>query len=221
MHWGEQNPFSKVKFPSWAGVLLALVISTAVFATAQNAAESAAGGSHGLESAVILIIRHAEKPDHGGGLSPAGEARARAYVNYFQKLTVGSESLKLDDLVAAADSKASRRSRLTLEPLGQALGLPIDCRFKNKQFLELAREIQTGPPGKSILICWHHGEIPRLLRALGADPQKLLPNAKWPDKVYGWLIQLRYDANGRLVGSQRINENLLPDEAVKPAPAAP
>jgi hypothetical protein len=67
------------------------------------------------------------------------------------------------------------------------------------------------------LICWHHGTIPQLLRALGADPKRLLPNGKWPDDVFGWLIQLRYDENGHLFESKRINENLSSDDSGKQA----
>jgi hypothetical protein len=85
----------------------------------------------------------------------------------------------------------------------------------------LAQELQSHPPGTNILICWHHGQIPQLLRALGAEPKKLLPNAKWPDDEFGWLIQLHYDENGRLFESKRINENLPPDDPGKPAAANP
>jgi len=38
-------------------------------------------------NATIYLIRHAEKPPSGKGLSPAGQARANAYVQYFQNLT--------------------------------------------------------------------------------------------------------------------------------------
>ena len=34
------------------------------------------------QSSVIVVIRHAEKPDTGDGLAPAGEARANAYVDF-------------------------------------------------------------------------------------------------------------------------------------------
>jgi hypothetical protein len=37
-------------------------------------------------SATIFLVRHGEKPDSGTGLSPAGQARADAYVKYFQNL---------------------------------------------------------------------------------------------------------------------------------------
>jgi broad specificity phosphatase PhoE len=196
--------------------LLALAIPTALFADPPSAGQSSA-----LKNTVILVIRHAEKPDDGSGLSAAGEARARAYVNYFKNFTIDGQPSKPDCLFAAADSKGSHRPRLTIEPTSQALGLAIESRFKDKEFQELADEIQSRPHGKIILICWHHGEIPQLLRALGASPEKLIPNAKWPEDVFGWLIQLRYDENGQLLESKRINENLLPDDSNKHALAVP
>ena len=41
--------------------------------------------SSGLANVTLLVVRHAEKPTDAGdrGLSPAGEARAKAYANYF------------------------------------------------------------------------------------------------------------------------------------------
>jgi hypothetical protein len=173
------------------------------------------------KNAVILVIRHAEKPDAGHTLSAAGDARAQAYVNYFKNYQVDGQQLKLDYLFATQDSNNSHRPRLTLEPFAKALGLKIDSRFNNDQFQQLAQEIQSHPPGTNILICWHHGNIPELLRSLGADPKKILPNGKWPDDEFGWLIQLRYDASGDLFDCRRINENLTPASPAKPAPKSP
>jgi broad specificity phosphatase PhoE len=187
--------------------LLALAIPTAIPSEPPHA-----GNSSALTNAVILVIRHAEKPDDGYGLSAAGEARANAYVNYFKNFKIDGQPLKLDYLFAAADSKESHRPRLTIEPAGKALGLVIDSRFKDKNFQELADEIRSKPHGKAILIAWHHGQIPSLLRALGADPNQVIPKSKWPDDVFGWLIQLRYDSDGRLIEAKRINEHLLPDD---------
>lgn len=197
-----------MKFNVLIGGLLALAIPAAIVAELPPN-----GKSSTLKNAVILVIRHAEKPDDGCGLSADGEARARAYVNYFKNFTLDGQPLKLDYLFAAADSKESHRPRLTIEPTSKALGLAIDRRFKSKQFQELADEIQTRPHGKVILIAWHHGEIPALLRALGTDPNQVIPDAKWPEDVFGWLIQLRYDSNGRLLETKRINEKLMPDDS--------
>ena len=193
----------KSKLLLW--VLLALVIPASVSADDANASA--------LKNAVILVIRHAEEPEDGYGLSSVGEARAKAYVNYFKNFTIDGQPLKLNYLFAAKDSSSSHRPLLTIEPTAKALGLTVDSRFNSKQFLELAPEIQSQPLGTNYLICWHHGTIPQLLRALGADPQRLLPHGKWPGHEFGWLIQLRYDETGHLFESKRINENLLPDHS--------
>jgi len=216
----KYNPFSKIKILSLTSVLLTLVVSTMVFAKSPQE-ESSTGNSNALKDAVILIIRHGEKPNSGVELSPEGKKRAEAYVGYFQRFTIDGEPVKLDYLFAGADTKDSHRPRLTIEPLSKALGLSIDTRFQNNKFSELAHEIQSRPHGKNILICWRHGEIPNLLSALGVDPEKLIPNAKWPEDVFGWLIQLRYDENGQLFEIKRIDENLLPDDLNKDTLAVP
>jgi hypothetical protein len=196
--------------------LLTLAMPAAIFGKPPQDEKSSE-----LTNAIVLIIRHAEKPDNGHGLSAAGDARAQAYVNYFKNYTIDGQPLKFDYLFATTDSPTSHRPILTIEPTAKALGLKIDSRFSDSQFLQLAQELQNHPPGTNILICWHHGQIPQLLRALDADPKKLLPKGKWPDDEFDWLIQLRYDGSGRLFESKRINENLTPDDSSKPAPAAP
>ena len=199
----------QVKFKFLLGGLIALAISTAAFAHASENEKSSA-----LKNALVLIIRHAEKPESGSGLSTNGQARAKAYVNYFKNFTntIDSQPLKINYIFAAADSKESHRPRLTIAPTSQALGLAIDSRFKDKNFQGLANEIRAQPHGRIILIAWHHGEIPSLVHALGGDPATVIPKAKWPEDVFGWVIELRYDACGRLVETKRINEKLLPDD---------
>jgi len=186
-------------------MLLAVVLATV-------AAPAYAQGSGTLKNAVILIIRHAEQPPTGDGLSSAGEARARAYVAYFKDSTIDGRPLRLDYLFAAQDSANSRRPGLTLGPTAQAFGLSIDSRFANKQVDKLVDAIRQLPPGSVSLICWHHGMIPALLRALAIDPGTLLPRGKWPSNVYGWVIELRYDDTGQLHESKRVNEHLMPDD---------
>jgi hypothetical protein len=166
----------------------------------------------GLKDAVVLIIRHAEKPESGQDLTPAGYQRAEAYVKYFSEFQVEGKPMKLESLFAAADSKNSHRPRLTLEPLSRELHIPLDTHFKDKLPELLGDELKSRPHGKGILICWHHGKIPELLTALGADPAGLLPGGKWPDAEFGWVIELRYDGEGKLRPDQcrRIDEGLKP-----------
>jgi hypothetical protein len=98
-----------------------------------------------------------------------------------------------------------------VEPFAKAAKLPIDNRFANKQPTDLAAELRANHQGKVILVCWHHGQIPALLRALGAAPETFLPNGKWPRDVYDWVIMASFDENGRLIpeSTRRISEHLL------------
>jgi broad specificity phosphatase PhoE len=171
----------------------------------------AADAQEGPKNATVLIIRHAEDAGSGHGLSPRGEERAKAYINYFQNFTVDSKRLEPNAVVVAADSKQSHRPRLTVEPFAKAAKSPIDSRFGNKQPTDLAAELRANYQGKVILVCWHHGQIPALLRALGAAPETLLPNGKWPKTVYDWVIMASFDENCRLIpeGTRRISEHLL------------
>ena len=170
-----------------------------------------ATAQEGPKNAVVLIIRHAENPANGHGLSPRGEERAEAYKNYFLNFTVDSKRLEPNAVVVAADSKQSHRPRLTVEPFAKAAKLPIDNRFANKQPADLAAGLRANYQGKVILVCWHHGQIPDLLRALGAAPETLLPNGKWPRDVYDWVIMVSFDENSRVIpeSTRRISEHLL------------
>ena len=191
---------------------LVLFLAPAVFA-----ADLGSQPCDALQNTTILIIRHAEKPDDGFELAPAGSARAAAYVDYFKQFQIDGQPLKLDRIFCTADSKGSHRPRLTITPLSQALKLTPDNRFANKDVAKLTTELRAQAHGRELLICWHHGEIPLLLSGLGANPESILPHGKWPDEVFGWLIELRYDAAGRLQDSRLIHENLMPDDQTPPA----
>ena len=117
---------------------------------------------------VILVMRHAEKPtdDHDPHLSPPGKERAEKLATYIPD-TFG----KPDFVFAAAVSKKrSARPLETIEPLAAALGLDPKTPFADAQSAELAQLLLSDAKyaNKLIVVCWHHGEIPALMRALGA-----------------------------------------------------
>lgn len=185
------------------GLLLNLALSS-----------SATFAKHDLASArmvgvTILIIRHAEKPKSGSDLSPAGSARAAAYGRYFNPFSAApGGAFAPDMLIASKDTTRSDRPELTLKPLSAAIGLPIDTRFANHDVKDLAKTLRVGTHGKHILIAWHHGQIPKLIRALGGDPDRVLPGGEWPEDVYDWVVELSFDNDGRLADERKINENL-------------
>jgi hypothetical protein len=170
-----------------------------------------------LKDATVLIIRHAEKPETGKDLAPAGVRRAEAYVAFFRSLTVNSHPVKIDHLFAAHQSKNSDRCRETLLPLSNALAKKLHTEFDVTEGQHLADKVKSSYSGESVLICWHHGAIPDLLKAFGVDPKVLLPGGKWPEDVFGWLIVLRYDQNGQVTTSLS-NEGIAPDDSRHPLP---
>src|SRR6478736_8063787 len=97
-----------------------------------------ADSQSGPKDAVVLIIRHGEKPDTGRDLSPSGQQRAEAYIHYFQEFTVDSKQLTPNAVFAAKDTNGSQRPRLTVEPFAKAAQLPIDTRFSSDQSTELS-----------------------------------------------------------------------------------
>jgi hypothetical protein len=161
-----------------------------------------------LANNTILIVRHSEKPETGNGLTPRGEARARLYAKYFQPFQEEGLSIPVDCLYAGADSQSSIRPRLTLEPLSKATGLPLHLKVGTKDSEALVRELRTEAHGRHPLIAWRHGEIPALLTAFGASSEKLLPNGKWPDDVFDWVIMLKMGPDGQLSSARLIHERL-------------
>jgi hypothetical protein len=163
----------------------------------------------GFKGSTILVIRHAEKPASkadGPGLTHAGQIRAGRYVDYFGHFELSGAPIRIDTLVATADSRGSMRPRLTLTPLSQAVGLPIQQPFDDDDVSRLVGWLGNRSSNRVVLIAWHHGMIPSLLTDLGADPAALLPEGKWPPDTYDWVIVLRYGEDGNLVSSRRIVE---------------
>jgi broad specificity phosphatase PhoE len=192
----------------FAGILVIGLVFTATALSKPHSHKTAA------RDTTILIIRHAEKPEIGTDLSPQGERRADAYVQYFSNFKIDSQPVQIDSLIAAADSKQSQRPRLTLKPLSKALGLKINTKIEDKDYLALAEELRSKEHGRTVLVCWHRGTIPELVQALGADPLELLPAGKWPIDQFAWVLQLRFDKDGKLLTQQtkRIEEHLLPED---------
>ncbi len=185
-------------------ILIAILLSAITNALPASAQD-------GPKGATLLIIRHAEKPLIDRGLSSSGNERAKAYERYFRTFSVNSKPLHIDKIFAAADSSESQRPRLTVAPLAKAMSLQTDTSFGNNQIPQFAEEIRSRQKNKTVLICWRHHELPGLIRALGANPESLLPGGKWPDDTFDWVIQLTYDKDGRLIpsGTKRISEHLL------------
>ena len=170
--------------------------------------------SRGLRGVTVLIVRHAEKPARGSGLSAPGEQRALAYASYFDPLQLDGTSLLPQRLIATRDTDASARPRLTLTPLATRLGLPIEQPWADGQVDRLVESLGAENRAQVVLIAWHHGHIDKLIDAFGGDARTLQGRKNWPGDVYDWLVVLHFDGQGRLDAhrSQLVQEHLLPGD---------
>lgn len=143
----------------------------------------------------IMIIRHAEKPEHGKpyGLRMSGEVdaeslttrgwqRAGALARLFAPVDgrFADAALATPTAIAAAraDHKgggASRRPKQTVRPLAALLGLEIDVRFPKGEETALVASL-LGRDGV-VLVAWEHEHIPALVAAMPGAPA--VPQA-WP-----------------------------------------
>lgn len=171
---------------------IALPALIAVVAFASFHAEAGPGP----KNATVMIIRHAEDPETGPGISAAGEARAKFYAGY------SWPGGRPDLLIAASGSQKSQRPRLTLEPLSRATGLPIHAGFNDENPGGVARYFLKAGSGKTILIAWRHKETPMLISALGGKPSSVLPGGSWPKSVYNWTVVLKFDSDGNVIQSR-------------------
>ena len=132
---------------------------------------------------IIMLMRHAEDVgERDFNLSPRGFQRAAALPKLF-----GSRLPKPDIIIATRASKGSNRPMETVEPLARALDLPIDNRFRDDDYRTLAKYLMTDQryDGKVVLVCWHHGKLEQLARALGVKDAPV-----WPDDQFDhvWVL---------------------------------
>lgn len=192
-------------------VLAVLLVVTPQVRTDARSTKDKANASGGTGPRIILIIRHAEKPDAAKeekdpNLSKRGFERAAALAK------VIPESFPHPDfLIATKKSSHSNRPMETIEPLSNGLHEPIEATFKDEEFATLAHKILSDPKydGKVVLIAWHHGKIPELAHALGASEAP----GKWDGKVFDRVWQITF-ASGAATWKD-LPEKALPGDSEK------
>lgn len=147
---------------------------------------------------LLLVMRHAEKPadPRDPNLTPAGKARAEQLADY-----IPNHVARPDFIFAAAVSAHSARSVQTMTPLSDATGISIDSTFADQDYSAIAADILTGAAfaDKTGVMCWHHGNIPSLMAALGAPPGTY-PDP-WDPAVFNLILAVDF-ANDTVVVRQ-------------------
>ncbi len=147
----------------------------------------------GAQDTTVILLRHAERRslfDHDSPLNEAGQSRAASLV----PLLVAFKPISL----YASDL---RRTQQTLAPLAAHLGLAPQVRAKDGSEA-LAAEILHDQRGRTILVCWHHDLMKKLVRGLGV--KGAVPY--WPLDTYDWLWIVRIPAQGEATLETRVQE---------------
>jgi broad specificity phosphatase PhoE len=123
----------------------------------------------------VIVVRHAEKeavPADDPPLTAVGEARAAALLESVQGAGVG-----------AIYSTRYKRTRSTVTPLAEKLGVPITV-FEPppaaRNYGELyAAEILAKHRGKVVLVVGHSNTVPNVLRGFGIQDPPALTDADY------------------------------------------
>jgi phosphohistidine phosphatase SixA len=140
------------------------------------------------QDTTVVLLRHAERQSIFDGDSPlaeAGQRRAEALV----PLLAGFHPVALygSDL---------RRTQQTLAPTAARLGLAPILRSKDGS-AALAAEILRDQRGRTVVVCWHHDLMKKLVRALGVKG----PVPYWSLDTYDriWIVTIPAQGEARLV----------------------
>ena len=142
----------------------------------------------------VFVMRHAEKCDDKTlslDLSPGGQRRAEKLASYIPA-TFGAPNF----IFAAANSNHSARPFDTVKPLAASIGVPINATISDHDYEVLAHELLNNQcyVNAKVLVCWHHGNIPSLMHALGAKSGEY-PDP-WDRNVFNLILKLDYSSSG-------------------------
>jgi phosphohistidine phosphatase SixA len=149
---------------------------------------------------MILVMRHAEKPDKPDDpdLSKAGHVRAIRLASF-----IPDEFGNPDFIIASAISHSSARPYETVRPLSEVTGIGIEATIVDDDYKSLANDLLTKYAGKQVVVCWHHGNIPRLMHQLGAKKGDY-PDP-WDPTVFNLILQVGF--SGGDVTVKQVKEN--------------
>jgi broad specificity phosphatase PhoE len=157
---------------------------------------------------VVMLIRHGEKPDGSAegvdangeeddsSLTPTGWDRARGLVGLFDPAgSFPRPGLARPTVIYAAgvtDDGEGQRTRETVTPLADALGVPVDTTYGRGEEKDLVEHV-TDRPGVT-LISWQHGGITEI--AAEFPHVRPEPPQEWPDDRFDVVWVFTRTADG-------------------------
>jgi broad specificity phosphatase PhoE len=198
-----------------AAVAVSVVVAGCGTGAAGPVATTAAAGPTAAPSSpavaarsVVMLIRHAEKPDgtaegidaegheDDSSLTPTGWDRARRLVDLFDPAQGPARSgLARPTAIYAArptDEGEGQRTRETVAPLADALGLPVVTDYGRGQEKKLVHDVTERPD--VTLISWQHGGITEI--ADDFPDVSPAPPKEWPDDRFDMVWVFTRTADG-------------------------
>ena len=124
---------------------------------------------------------------------------SEVFIGQYKQVSKGSgKKLRFQTpkfIFATEQSHQSNRPVETITPLSLALGLGINSSFPNSAagIQQLANVMQDPMYAQQVvLICWHHGTIPKLATALGVSKPP-----KWKGTIFDLVWEIRYSTKGK------------------------
>ncbi len=135
------------------------------------------GAERAAAVSTIFLVRHAEKVAGGGdpALTPAGQVRTAALADLLE-----------DAGITAVHTTDYRRTRDTVAPLADRLGVPITLYDPRDLAREAGALMQV--PGR-YLVSGHSDTTPVLVRLLGGEPGPPIEEAGEYDRLYILTLQ--------------------------------
>ncbi|MEI7529679.1 MAG: histidine phosphatase family protein [Elusimicrobiota bacterium] len=193
------------------------MLKRTLFLLAVCAALALAAASAQAAPAQVILIRHAEKPAYGAGLSAQGFQRAQALVGFFRSYEAPAAVYAM----APKHEDSSVRAIQTVTPLAQALGLTLNTEFTRGQKHKLVNAIMAAPEyeGRLVLVCWEHDALVDIAEEFavyggpGQQAQPAIPSY-WAASVFdrAWVLNF---AGGKLISFEDIPQRLLPGDSAR------
>jgi phosphohistidine phosphatase SixA len=148
--------------------LLALVLAAGA---ARSGRQGSDGAARAAAQRTVILVRHAEKAaddPRDPALSEAGRERARALAQLLARS--GARRLVASEY---------RRTRETLAPLSEALGVALES-FPARELEALAKDLAGTPAGSTVVVAGHSNTVPALAARLGAPLAGVTEGAQGP-----------------------------------------
>jgi len=161
---------------------------------------------------VIMVIRHGEKPAKGHSLTARGWSRAHVLPTLFTVPDGGApEVLPVPKVIYAASATSGgtgQRTRETVSSLSNRLNVPVNTAYGKGQESSLVRQAMAQAAHGPVLICWQHGEIPTIARALKVVGPR--PPSYWPGNRFDMVWKFTETPQGWTFSE--VPEMLLPGD---------